>query len=71
MISGKERYRHGCARLMEIKVDDLGGPKIQLFLKDHLEDMARHSPPESIHALGLEGCSDPRSPSGASGMTMS
>jgi putative acetyltransferase len=40
---------------MEIKVDDLAGPEIRLFLKDHLEDMARHSPPESIHALGLEG----------------
>ena len=40
---------------MEIRIDYLVGTKIQVFLKDHLEDMARHSPPESIHALGLEG----------------
>ena len=40
---------------MEIRIDDLADTQIQVFLKDHLEDMARHSPPESIHALDLEG----------------
>jgi putative acetyltransferase len=44
---------------MEIKVDDLASPEIRSFLKDHLEDMARHSPPESIHALNLEGLLKP------------
>jgi putative acetyltransferase len=44
---------------MEIKIGDLMSPKIQSFLKDHLEDMARHSPPESIHALNLEGLVKP------------
>ena len=39
---------------MEIKIDDLTGSEIQLFLKEHLEDMAQHSPPESCHALDLE-----------------
>ncbi|MGA2874604.1 MAG: GNAT family N-acetyltransferase [Nitrososphaerales archaeon] len=39
---------------MEIRIDDLTGSEIQLFLKEHLEDMARHSPPESCHALDLE-----------------
>ncbi len=41
---------------MEIKVrlDDLTSPKIAKLLSEHLEDMARHSPPESIHALDIE-----------------
>jgi putative acetyltransferase len=39
---------------LEIRIDDLTGSEIQLFLKEHLEDMARHSPPESCHALDLE-----------------
>lgn len=39
---------------MEIRVDDLSGSRTAEFLKEHLEDMARHSPPESVHALDLE-----------------
>jgi putative acetyltransferase len=44
---------------MEIKIDDLTGPEIQRLLRDHLEDMARRSPPESMHALDLEGLRRP------------
>ncbi len=39
---------------MDIKVDDLTGPEIAGLLKEHLQSMAQHSPPESIHALALE-----------------
>ena len=39
---------------MDIRIDDLKGSEIQHFLREHLEDMAQHSPAESIHALGLE-----------------
>ena len=39
---------------MDIKIDDLTGSKIQLLLREHLEDMAQNSPRESRHALGLE-----------------
>jgi putative acetyltransferase len=39
---------------MEIRVDDLKGDAIAEFLREHLEDMAQHSPPESMHALDLE-----------------
>jgi putative acetyltransferase len=39
---------------MEIKIDDLSGGEIAELLEEHLQDMARHSPPESIHALDLE-----------------
>ncbi len=39
---------------MLIREDDLRGPEIAKLLGEHLEDMAKHSPPESIHALDLE-----------------
>jgi putative acetyltransferase len=44
---------------MDIRPDDLTGPEIRALLAEHLEDMARHSPPESIHALDLEALRRP------------
>src|SRR5215471_18225016 len=44
---------------MEIKIDDLSGPEIHALLEEHLQDMKRHSPPESVHALDLEGLRKP------------
>lgn len=38
---------------MEIRIDDLNGAEIALFLQNHHADMLRHSPPESVHALDL------------------
>jgi len=38
-----------------IKIDDLQGPEIAELLEDHLHSMTLHSPPESIHALDLDG----------------
>ena len=35
--------------------DDLSGAEIQGLLKMHLEDAYRNSPPESVHALDLDG----------------
>ena len=45
---------------MEIRLDDLSDPRIEEFLKEHLEDMRSVSPPESKHALDLEGLRDPK-----------
>ncbi|HLH56263.1 MAG TPA: GNAT family N-acetyltransferase [Verrucomicrobiae bacterium] len=39
---------------MDIRVDDLKGPEIAALLTEHLQCMARISPPESRHALNLE-----------------
>ena len=39
---------------MDIIDDDLEGAAVQALLREHLQSMARQSPPESIHALGLE-----------------
>ena len=39
---------------MDIRIDDLRGTAIAVFLQDHLDDMHRHSPPDSVHALDLE-----------------
>jgi putative acetyltransferase len=44
---------------MKIIVDDLRGPAIHQLLREHLESMALHSPPESIHALGIEALREP------------
>jgi putative acetyltransferase len=37
-----------------IRRDDLNGPEIAELLQTHLDHAARHSPPESIHALDLD-----------------
>jgi len=39
---------------MEIKIDDLSGPEVALFLAEHIKDMKSASPPESKHALDLK-----------------
>src|SRR5436305_168634 len=39
---------------MEIKPDDLTGAAIAGLLREHLNNMAENSPPESMHALSLE-----------------
>ena len=44
---------------MDIRVDDLRGPEIRALLEDHLAEMHRHSPPESVHALDLDGLRKP------------
>ena len=44
---------------MNIKIDDLQGPAIHALLREHLQSMALHSPPESIHALDLEALRKP------------
>lgn len=40
---------------MEIKLDDLSDPKISCFLEEHINEMKSVSPPESKHALDIEG----------------
>ncbi len=44
---------------MNIKTDDLTGPEVARLLQEHLEDMALHSPPESVHALDLDALRKP------------
>ncbi|MGO4702268.1 GNAT family N-acetyltransferase [Dyella sp. 2RAB6] len=45
---------------MDIRLDrQLTDPRIIDLLQEHLRDMARHSPPESIHALDLAGLRRP------------
>ena len=44
---------------MNIKIDDLSGPEIAALLDEHLENMAEISPPESRHALNLDGLRKP------------
>ena len=44
---------------MEVRIDDLSGPEVALFLEEHLRDMRDASPPESKHALDLDGLRQP------------
>lgn len=44
---------------MDIKLDDLSGDKIADFIRGHLQALAHHSPPESRHALNLDGLKKP------------
>jgi putative acetyltransferase len=44
---------------MQITLDDLTGPAIHALLDEHLRSMALHSPPESVHALDLDGLRKP------------
>ena len=44
---------------MQIRVDDPRSSQPANLLREHLEDMALHSPPESIHALDTEALCSP------------
>lgn len=44
----------------DIRLDDLRGPEVATLLQEHLQDMALHSPPESIHALDLDRLRQPK-----------
>ena len=44
---------------MLIREDDLRGPEIQALLEAHLDHMRAISPPESVHALDLDGLRRP------------
>jgi len=44
---------------MRIRVDDLSGHEVRALILEHLRRMARHSPPQSVHALDLDALRAP------------
>jgi putative acetyltransferase len=44
---------------LKIRVDDLSGPEIRELLDEHLANMRSISPPESTHALPIDGLRKP------------
>jgi putative acetyltransferase len=44
---------------IDIRIDDLSGPEIAGLLTEHLQSLAKISPPESMHALNLDGLRRP------------
>jgi putative acetyltransferase len=44
---------------MQIRIDDLTGPDVIRLLHTHLQSMQLQSPPESVHALDLDGLRKP------------
>ena len=43
---------------LEIKIDDLSDGAIDTLLQEHLEEMHKHSPADSIHALDSDSLTD-------------
>ncbi len=44
---------------MDIKTDDLRGSEVHGLLQEHLQSVALHSPPKSVHALDIEALRKP------------
>jgi putative acetyltransferase len=44
---------------MRIELDDLRRAEVRALLREHLASMYSLSPPESVHALGIEGLASP------------
>src|SRR4051794_4244580 len=44
---------------MQIKVDDLTGAQVIALIQEHLAGMFEDTPPESVHALDLDGLKQP------------
>lgn len=44
---------------MDIRIDDLTSAAVCRLVQEHLQAMARHSPSESVHALGLDALRKP------------
>lgn len=45
--------------MFTIRRDDLSGPEIRALLEDHLRNMHEITPPESVHALDIDGLRRP------------
>ncbi|MGV3590138.1 MAG: GNAT family N-acetyltransferase [Gammaproteobacteria bacterium] len=44
---------------MNIRVDDLQHPAVRALIREHLQAMHEQSPPESVHALDIDGLRGP------------
>lgn len=44
---------------MNIRVDDLQHPAVRALIREHLQAMYEQSPPESVHALGVDALRGP------------
>jgi len=44
---------------VQVRLDDLSGPEIRALLAEHLQNMFELSPPESVHALDIDGLRQP------------
>ena len=42
-----------------LRIDDLSGPAIRALITRHLSGMHENSPPESVHALGVDALKQP------------
>jgi len=59
VLDARSRSRIQSNARMQIRLDDLSGPQIRSLLEEHLRNMHSLSPPESVHALDLDGLRRP------------
>ena len=59
VLDAQLRSRIASLARMQIRLDDLSGPQIRELLEEHLRNMHSLSPPESVHALDLDGLRRP------------
>ena len=59
VLDAQLRSRIRSRARMKIRLDDLSGPQVRALLEEHLRNMHSISPPESVHALDLEGLRRP------------
>jgi len=45
--------------VITIRVDDPGAPGVKELLREHLREMSSITPPESVHALDIDGLREP------------
>ena len=45
--------------MLELRLDDLRGAEVRALLVEHLASAREHSPPESVHALDVDGLRQP------------
>ncbi len=45
--------------MMNIQIDNLDSAEVKQLLQEHHDDMLKHSPPESVHALDLSSLKAP------------
>lgn len=59
MAGSSRKLKHSRFLPVHIKIDDLSGFEVYRLLQEHLHSMTLHSPPESVHALDIEGLRKP------------
>src|SRR5690606_23256958 len=59
LLAGRTGGQGGAHPIVKILVDDLQHPAVRALIREHLDSMYAQSPPESVHALGIDALRGP------------